>query len=234
MSEHFETERIVARHFRSVGASPPSDAFYDRLLNRADQTHQRPRWLAMLKEPPMRYRSHVAFGSPIGRMTTFAAITILVTLIGAGVVVVGAQSPSPVPQSIAPEPLDPLGASYWTGIFTYSPDTSTVEASDLRISGDWVQVDNAASYPDRAGPGGSFSVKTSSVRIQNADGAWAGTFAGFYKGDSGHEWNVLEGEGAYEGLTAVFLWTWPGSTLEGVILPSAFPAPADPIAPFSE
>ena len=127
-----------------------------------------------------------------------------------------------------------MGASYWTGIFTYSPDGSTVEASDPRISGDWVQVDNPASYSDRAGAGGSFSVRTSSVRIENADGAWAGTLTGIYKGDTGHEWNVLEGEGAYEGLTAVFLWTWPGSTLEGVILPPAFPEPPDPIAPFSE
>ena len=112
----------------------------------------------------------------------------------------------------------------------YDPgDTSTVEASDHQISGDWVEVDNPATYSDRAGPGGSFGVKSASVRIENADGAWAGTSTGIYKGDSGHEWNVLEGEGAYEGLTAVFLWTWPGSTLEGVILPAAFPVPPDPL-----
>ena len=67
MSEHFDTERAVARHIGSVGVSPPSDAFYDGLFTRAGQTRQRPRWLAMLKEPPMRYRSHVAFGSPIAR-----------------------------------------------------------------------------------------------------------------------------------------------------------------------
>ena len=154
-----------------------------------------------------------------------------------GVSAAAGQTEAPL-ESQAPlasqAPLDPLGASYWTGTFIFSPPTSTVEASDPRISGDWLQVDNPASYSDRAGPGRSFSVRTSSVRIENADGAWAGTYAGIYKGDSGHEWNVLEGEGAYEGLTAVFLFTSPGFTLEGVILPAAFPVPPDPIAPFSE
>jgi hypothetical protein len=123
-----------------------------------------------------------------------------------------------------------LGASYWTGIWT----GPTVEASDPRISGDWTQVANRASYSDRTGPGGSFSVNTSSVRIENADGAWAGTLTGMRRGDSEHEWNVLEGEGAYEGLTAVFLWTRDGSTLEGVIVPAAFPVLPDPIPPSSE
>lgn len=224
MNEHVDIELTVAQHIEGVGVGPPSDAFYDGLLTRAGRTRQRPRWLAMLKEPPMRYRSRVAFGSPTARVAALAAVTMLVTILGAGALV-AAQSPSP-----APQPLDPMGASYWTGTWL----GSTVEASDPRISGDWVEVVNRATYPDRTGPGGSFSVGTASVRIENADGAWAGPATGIYKGNSGREWNVLEGEGAYEGLTAVYLFIWPGATVEGVILPAAFPAAPDPVAAFSE
>jgi hypothetical protein len=230
VSEHIDLEGSVAQHIGSVGVSPPSDDFHDGLLTRAGGTRQRPRWLAILKEPPMRHASRVAVGSPTARVAALAAVTILVTVLGAGALVAGAQSPSPAPRSIAPEPLDPMGASYWTGVWT----GPTIEASDPRISGEWVQVNSRATYPDRTGPGGSFSVRSGSVRIENADGAWAGTLTGFSKGDSELEWNLLEGQGAYEGLTAVFLWTWPGRTLEGVIVPAAFPEPPDPIARLSE
>ena len=113
-----------------------------------------------------------------------------------GVSPAASQSEAPLESQA---PLDPMGASYWTGTFTYSPDTSTVEASDPRISGDWVQVDNPASYSDRAGPGGSFGVSTSSVRIENADGAWAGTFTGIYKGDSRARMERVGGRGGLRG-----------------------------------
>jgi hypothetical protein len=169
----------------------------------------------------------------VAKRTLRLSLMAATVLILPGVSPAAGQSEPPL-ESEAPfasqAPLDPMGASYWTGTWT----GPTVEASDPRISGEWVEVDNRATYPDRTGPGGSFSVNTASLRIENADGAWAGTFTGIYKGDSGRGWNVLEGEGAYEGLTAVFLWTWPGRTLEGVILPAAFPAAPDPIAPFSE
>jgi hypothetical protein len=257
MSEHLDIERAVAQHIESVGVSPPSDAFYDGLFTRAGRTRQRPRWLAMLKEPPMRYRSRVAFGSPIARVTAFAAITMLMTILGAGALVVGAQSPSPAPPSIAPEPLDPMGASYWTGHFEgtggtfgvqsertgYTEDLGgtaigQVTADDPRMAGTMTETNNVHIAPSRKPGEADVYVTNGTVRIENEEGAWVGTFTAWSSGSwfqgFGEEWHVMEGQGAYEGLTAVFRYESTGSTFEGVILPSELPVLPDPIAPPTE
>jgi hypothetical protein len=145
-------------------------------------------------------------------------------------------------------PEDPMAASAWTGRWIGSPDggevsstsgadyadltgweNATVEANDSRISGQWQQVLTNRVFP------GDIGVKSAIVRIDNDEGAWVGTFHGFAGRNSANkEWNVLEGEGGYEGLTAVFLWSGNGSTLEGVIVPGELPPLPDPIEPTAE
>ena len=79
MSEHVDFERLVAGHIADEGATPPSDAFYDQLFTRAGGSGQRPEWLALIKEPPMRTDSRVAVGSPTVRvMAIMAAILLLI------------------------------------------------------------------------------------------------------------------------------------------------------------
>ena len=159
------------------------------------------------------------------------------------------------------QPLGPMGASFWTGTWTFIEGSFTppveetegpvyaevlgisrrgdVAADDRRIAGTMTQVQNARlSDSMDEGEGHTFIIN-GTARIDNDEGAWVGTWTS-YGADrvGGAEWYVLEGDGAYEGLTAVF---WVDvepdsgqSPLEGVIQPAAVPDLPDPIAPPAE
>ncbi|MFO7532485.1 MAG: hypothetical protein R6W93_08475 [Candidatus Limnocylindrales bacterium] len=171
--------------------------------------------------------------------------TVMLALLGGfGGATVSAQSE---------EPLDPMGASFWTATFTdveppaiaftagpgYDEASGVaseglVEASDPRISGRWRQVMDMRSYVSREPAGVPATVWTATARLDNEEGAWVGTFTGFLDGDVGREWNVLRGEGAYEGLTAVFRWLGEEYRQEGIIFPGDLPPLPDPIEPPAE
>ena len=155
-------------------------------------------------------------------------------------------------------PADPMGASFWTGTGTFIEGSFTppveetegpvyaevlgigrridVAADDPRIVGTMTQVQNArlSNRPDPT-EGLSFII-AGTARIDNDDGAWVGTWTS-YGGDrvGGQEWYVLEGEGAYEGLTAIFAGDVdadsPQGPLEGVIVPFELPALPEPATP---
>ena len=145
-------------------------------------------------------------------------------------------------------PLDPMGASFWTGTWTgtsmdepvessgdgYTDTLVTVygvvEASDPRIEGDWTQNHLIRTFPVREATGADVSIAAATVRIDKPDGAWVGTFTGYYGQPGGEEWNTLSGEGAYEGLTAVFRYHADDS-LEGIIVPGDVPPLPDAIVP---
>jgi len=80
MNEHVDFERTVAEHIGGESAAPPSDAFYDELFSRAGHTRQRPYWLAVIKEPPMRTASRLAYGSPTVRVAAIFVATLLLAL----------------------------------------------------------------------------------------------------------------------------------------------------------
>jgi parallel beta-helix repeat protein len=88
VNEHVEFQRSVAEHIAGLDVVPPSDAFHDELISRAGRSGQRPGWLALLKEPPMRNGSTLAVGSPTARIAAILAATILLlaALAGAGFV----------------------------------------------------------------------------------------------------------------------------------------------------
>jgi hypothetical protein len=173
----------------------------------------------------------------LSRISLIAAISLILSV---------CLGPGAIGQSAAP--VDPMGASYWTGTYTFIDSDSiewqpgpgysealgvteraSVEATDPRISGAWVQVRNLRSYASREPDQNDVAVSSSTARIDNDDGAWVGTFNGYYGGPGGEEWNVFVGEGAYGGLTAVFRYHGD-NTLEGVILPGDLPAGPDPVA----
>jgi parallel beta-helix repeat protein len=88
MSEQTDFERAVAQGIASEHvAAAPSDAFFDDLISRAGRSGQRPEWLALLKEPPMRHTSSLAVGSPTARIAAIVAATVLLltALVGAGI-----------------------------------------------------------------------------------------------------------------------------------------------------
>jgi hypothetical protein len=140
------------------------------------------------------------------------------------------------------EVIDPLGANYFTatdtpisqGDFDWVPGTDYTEAagvtavtdfvaSDPRISGRATYTSTARFYPYGEEGGIDPALWASSVRIENDDGSWVGTGSGFHDPDEAvREWYVLDGQGAYEGLTAVFLFVG-GEANEGVIVPGGLP-----------
>ena len=62
MNEQHAFERIVADSVTSIGVPTPSDGAIEQTISRVGRKRQRPRWLALLKEPPMRTDSHLAVG----------------------------------------------------------------------------------------------------------------------------------------------------------------------------
>jgi hypothetical protein len=167
---------------------------------------------------------------------------------------------SAVGQSDAPP--GPMSATFWTGRWTFTggePGIETsrpgytevlgaivrgdVAADDPRMVGTWTQVYNFHSAAGEGSGDGEVGISNGRVRIDSEDGAWVGTMAGYGGGRpvSPQEWYVLEGEGAFDGLTTVFRFDGDDSSLEGVIFPSALPAlpeplpaPADPASAASQ
>jgi hypothetical protein len=167
--------------------------------------------------------------------------TVILVLLG-GVVPVTAQQE---------ESLDPMRASQFTGTWTdgpsdddagpgwapgpdyyEAPDWESVhlfEASDPRISGTWTQDLDMRAFPIDEDAGLFAVVGSGAVRIENEDGAWGGMFDNFGSVNTGREWYRLEGEGAYEGLTAVLRWFSEGDIYEGIIIPGLPPDQPAPI-----
>jgi hypothetical protein len=113
-----------------LGDSAPSRA-PERLrrdvFSAIDQVQPRPRWLALMKEPPMRLSSRVAIGSPAVRLTYLIALGALVVMLAAGGVVAGASlvpSPAPVPAPCAHVvcPVAPLAEGRTGATATRLPD----------------------------------------------------------------------------------------------------------------
>jgi hypothetical protein len=140
------------------------------------------------------------------------------------------------------EVIGPLGANYFTatdtpisgGDFDWVPGPDFTEASavtavsdfvasDPRISGRATYTSTIRFYPYGEEGGTDPALWASSVRIENDDGSWVGTGSGFHDPDDAfREWYVLDGQDAYEGLTAVFLFV-DGEANEGVIVPGGLP-----------
>jgi hypothetical protein len=152
----------------------------------------------------------------------------------------------PVGVGQSEEPLDPMGASYMTGFVGWRTEevvhessgpgdprvrkwVGIVVADDPRISGDMTLVVADDTSADRGPLGPDLGVYQGRLRIDKEDGAWVGTATGFWGPPvfHGREIHVLEGEGAYEGLTAVY--SFEDDELEGVIVPVELPALVEPI-----
>jgi hypothetical protein len=158
------------------------------------------------------------------------------------------------------EPLDPKGANYWTGTWTGNEDGAEyvgvetlrdgykdisglvypgeVAADDPRMTGKWIQEEHLYLAPSREAVEGEVGIASGTARIDNDAGAWVGTYTHFRIHGCvpvciGSEWYVMEGEGAYEGLTTVFRYNHQGG-FEGVIMPTDLPALPEPIAPSTE
>jgi hypothetical protein len=102
MTHDRSLERLLADRM----ADPFSDRLPDRVLDETfvitRGSRPMPRWLALLKEPPMRLSNRVAVGSPTARLAFVAAMTALLVIALAGAVL-AAGSPAPSP-AVNPTP----------------------------------------------------------------------------------------------------------------------------------
>jgi hypothetical protein len=94
-------ERMIAGYMASEGSASVSDRRLDDALASTSRMRPYPRWLALMKEPPMRISSPVVVGSPTLRLAVILALTLALGLLGAAAVA-AAASLLPSPSTLAP------------------------------------------------------------------------------------------------------------------------------------
>ena len=96
-------EQLLADVLADVAPTRQPDRLVPEILRAARRERRWPRWLALIKEPPMRISSRVAVGSPTLRLALVMALTMALILATAAAVVVGASpQPSPVAHVLPP------------------------------------------------------------------------------------------------------------------------------------
>ncbi len=107
------------------------------------------------------------------------------------------------------------------------PTWQTWEATDPRLSGETTCRENRSITAE---PG--FRVRVHDWTVANADGSWSGIRYAVFSDEHAEDavFLILEGEGAYEGLTAYLDWgVEPGEdSISGVIVGSAGTLPSAP------
>jgi len=92
MTERQAFERFVADNVSdATGGMPLPDSYYDEMYLQASQSGQLPRWLAVIKEPPMRVSSSLAVGSPTARFVAIMVATLLLAIMVAGAGIAGSR-----------------------------------------------------------------------------------------------------------------------------------------------
>jgi parallel beta-helix repeat protein len=84
-------ERLVVSALERAAPTREPDGLLDSILTTVDHTRTRPRWFALIKEPPMRISPAVAVGSPTLRFVTLLIFTLLLAILATGAVVAGAS-----------------------------------------------------------------------------------------------------------------------------------------------
>jgi parallel beta-helix repeat protein len=81
--------RVASAYAEMAPAREPARLLDDVLLT-TRRARQRPRWLALIKEPPMRISSRVAVGSPAARLASILLATLLLAVLATGAALAGA------------------------------------------------------------------------------------------------------------------------------------------------
>lgn len=91
MSTDHRLERLLTEVL-DAGAPPrPPDRLEPETLRALRRVRRWPRWLALLKESPMRTNSHLAVGSPTARVAVIVVATLLLALTIAGAGIAGSR-----------------------------------------------------------------------------------------------------------------------------------------------
>jgi hypothetical protein len=151
MNDDAAFERLLADRIADSGRVTARPGAADRIIAQARRSRPSPRWLAILKEPPMRHASRVVVGSPTARVAVFAVVTLLVATLGAGALVAGAQSPSPAPPEVPTE----MRPAWVTGVARqpegqYTQETQVVGGVESLVT-HWIDIPMEMSDPRLTG-----------------------------------------------------------------------------------
>jgi len=91
MSDDIRLERFFEDGLHDIAPSHAPDRLRTSIISETRAVRPRPRWLALIKEPPMRTNSRLAVGSPTWRVAVIMAATLLAALMLAGAAFSGAQ-----------------------------------------------------------------------------------------------------------------------------------------------
>ncbi len=105
MTNDVRPEQRLGEMLEEIAPSRAPDRLRRDFYTSMDRVQPRPRWLALIKESPMRLSSRVAVGSPTFRLASLVAITVaLILALGAAVVGAASLLPSPKPTTPSPTP----------------------------------------------------------------------------------------------------------------------------------
>jgi outer membrane protein assembly factor BamB len=87
MNQNMMLERMLETYMADAAAGPAPEGLVDNVLSATIHTGPDPRWLALLKEPPMRAQSQVVAGMPGRRLVLTMAAAALILLATAAAII---------------------------------------------------------------------------------------------------------------------------------------------------
>ncbi len=179
MTRDERLERLLADVLADMAPTREPDRLVPEVLRAARRERRWPRWLALMKESPMRLSSRVAVGSPTFRLVTLAAIT-MALILALGAAAIAGASLLPSPRVALPEPYGPArnGAlAYEIEGDIYLSDAAGSKAAPLITgpdidAGPYFSRDGTHLMFTRGAPGGP-----QALMIAGADGMDATTVA---------------------------------------------------------
>jgi Tol biopolymer transport system component len=163
MSAARPIERLIAERLADAASGKAPEAALDAALSRTSRMRPLPRWLALIKEPPMRIGTRVAVGSTTMRSVAILALTIAlivatVAAIGVAATLLQRSTPRLPPFGIAQngvlvyESDGDIYAADATGAKTTAIITGPTDDVDPRFSHDGTRFAFARSF-GRSAPG---------------------------------------------------------------------------------
>jgi hypothetical protein len=107
MTDERPAERLVTALLHDAAPSRAPDRLRTDIRGISRSGRQRPRWIALIKEPPMRLSNQVAVGSPMARLATTAVAGLALAVALTGAVLAAVPSPSGLQVGASPSPSAP-------------------------------------------------------------------------------------------------------------------------------
>jgi len=113
MNDDFRFERLFEDGLHELAPRRAPDRLRTKVKAETSEVRPRARWLALIKEPPMRINSRTAAGSPTARVAAIMVATLLATLLVISAGVAGAR----LLAADGPIVVDQSGGGHYTTIF---------------------------------------------------------------------------------------------------------------------